>query len=126
MKLDAKPIKLRRYTYNETFANKIKAEIDRLIEPNFIYEIDHTKWVSPIVVVLEKNYKLKVRINLKKVNKTTIMDHYCLPIREHLLEWVVEKEAHSFLDGFLGYNQVTIHPNDQHKTIFATKFGIYV
>ena len=42
MKLEAKPVKLRPYTYNETFANKIKAEIDRLIEANFIYEIEHT------------------------------------------------------------------------------------
>ena len=36
MKLDAKPIKLRPYTYNETFTNKIKAEMDQLLEANFI------------------------------------------------------------------------------------------
>ena len=36
--------------YNKTFAKKIKAEIDKLLEANFIYTIEHMEWVSPIVV----------------------------------------------------------------------------
>ena len=36
IKLNAEPIKPHSYMYNETFANKIKAEIDQLIEANFI------------------------------------------------------------------------------------------
>ena len=94
------------------------------MEANFIYEIEHTEWVSPIVVVPNKNGKLRVRINLKKVNAAAIKDHYPFPIIEHLLERVTKKEAYSFLDRFFGYNQVTIHPNDQHKTTFVTKFSI--
>ena len=39
---------------------------------------------------------------------------------------VTKKEAYSFLDEFFGYYQVTIHPNGQHKTAFATNFGIFV
>ena len=62
---------------------------------------------------------------IKKVNTTSISNHYPLPITKNLLEIVAKKEAYSFLDGFSGYNQVTIHPNDQHKMAFATKFGIY-
>ena len=83
------------------------------------------EWVSPIVVVLKKNGKLRVCINLKKVNAATIRDHYPLKITKHLLERVAGKKAYSFPDGFFGYNQVTIHPNDQHEIAFATKFGIY-
>lgn len=30
-----------------------------------------------------------------------------------------------FLDGFSGYNQVLVHPNDQLKTTFKTKWGTY-
>ena len=55
----------------------------------------------------------------------TIGDNYPLPITKHLLERVAKKEAYSFLDGFSGYNHVSIHPNDQHKIAFATEFGIY-
>ena len=31
----------------------------------------------------------------------------------------------SFLDGFLGYNQILVHPNYRLKTTFRTKWGTY-
>ena len=58
MRDDAKPSKQRPYTYNDNFANKIKDEINKLLEAELIYEIEHTEWVSPIVVVPKKNGKL--------------------------------------------------------------------
>ena len=64
-------------------------------------------------------------MNLKKVNAATTRDHYPRPIIDHVLERVVGKKAYSFLDGFFGYNQVSIKQKDQHKTIFATKWGIF-
>ena len=104
----------------------VKEEIDKLLDVGFIYEIEHTEWVSPIVIVPKKNGKLRVCVNLKKVNAATIRDHYPLPFTEHVLERVAAgKEAYSFLDGFSGYNQVLIDPCDQHKTAFATEWGTY-
>ncbi|MCO5581547.1 hypothetical protein L7F22_035435 [Adiantum nelumboides] len=67
LKSDAKPSRQRPYTYNERFARKIKKEIDKFKEAEFIYEIEHTDWVSPIVVVSKKNGKLRVCVNLKKI-----------------------------------------------------------
>ena len=32
----------------------------------------------------------------------------------------------SFLDGFSGYNQVVVHPNDQEKTVFTTPWGTFM
>ena len=64
-------------------------------------------------------------VNLKKVNTETIRDHYPLPITDHVLERVAHKKDYSFLDGFLGYNQVTLKEEDQHKTAFATELGIF-
>ena len=125
MKDDVKPSRQRPYTYNDTFAKKIKEEIDKLMEAEFIYEIEHTDWVSPIVVVPQKNGKLRVCVNLKKVNVATIRDNYPLPITDHVIERVAGKVAYNFLDGFSGYNQVSIDPKDQHKTAFAMEWGIF-
>ena len=58
MREDAKPSRQRPYTYNDTFAKKIKEEIDKLLTAKFIYEIEHTDSVSPIVFVPKKNGKL--------------------------------------------------------------------
>ena len=125
MKEDAKPSWQRPYTYNDNFAKKIKEEIDKLLDAEFIYEIEHIEWVSPIVIVSKKNGKLRVCVNLKKVNAATVRDHYPLPITDHVLERVARKKAYSFLDGFFGYNQVSIKEEDQHKTAFATEWGIF-
>ena len=64
-------------------------------------------------------------VNLKKVNVATIRDNYPLPITNHVIERVAGKEAYNFLDGFSGYNQVSIKLEDQHKMAFATKWGIF-
>ena len=86
MKDIAKPSQQRPYTYNDNFARKIREEIEKFLEAEFIYEIEHTEWVSPIVIVPKKNVKLRVCANLKKVNATTIQDPYPLPITDHVLE----------------------------------------
>ncbi|MCO5577759.1 hypothetical protein L7F22_031591 [Adiantum nelumboides] len=125
LKSDAKLSRQRSYTYNETFAKKSKEEIEKLKEVEFIYEIEHIYWVSPIVVVPKKNGKLRVCVNLKKVNAATIWNNYPLLITDHAIERVAGREAYSFLDGRLGYNQLAIKPEDQHKITFVTKWGIF-
>ena len=95
-------------------------------EAKFIYKIEHTPWVSFLVVVPKNSEKLRVCINLKKVNGATIRDHYPpLSITYHAVERGAGTKAYSFLDGFSRYIQVSIDPKDQHKTTFATKWGIF-
>lgn len=72
----------------------------------------------------EKWETTSVHVNLKKVNAATIRDNYPLPIIDHIIERVTRKEAYSFLDGFFGYNQVSIDPKDQDKNAFAIEWGI--
>ena len=77
------------------------------------------------MVVPKKNGKLRVCIDLKKVNAATCRDHYPLPFSEHVLERVAGKEAYSFLDGYSGYNQISIAEEDQPKTAFITEYGVF-
>ena len=42
-----------------------------------------------------------------------------------ILYHVSSQECHSFLDGFSGYNQVSIQMEDQLKTTFTTKWGTF-
>ena len=55
---DAKPSRQRPYTYHESFSNKIKEDIDKILEAKFIYEVEHTKGVSLIFIVTKTNGKL--------------------------------------------------------------------
>ncbi|MCO5607503.1 hypothetical protein L7F22_061699 [Adiantum nelumboides] len=121
----AKPVQQRPYPMNPKYAKIVQEELEKLIQCGFIYPIEHSKWVSPIVIVPKKNGKLRVCVDLKKVNAATRRDHYPLPYSEHVLEQVAGKEAYSFLDGYSGYNQITIALEDQAKTIFITEFGVF-
>ena len=42
-----------------------------------------------------------------------------------LVDATVGHELLSFIDAFLGYNQILMHPDDQEKTAFITERGIF-
>ena len=48
-----------------------------------------------------------------------------MPIPDILLDNVVGHEMFSFMDGFSGYNQVRMAPEDEDKTAFYTPVGVY-
>lgn len=61
----ASPISLRQYRLNPKYSLIEKEEIDRLLEAGFIYPVNNTEWVSPIVVVPKKTEadgKVKIRV----------------------------------------------------------------
>ncbi|MCO5585922.1 hypothetical protein L7F22_039856 [Adiantum nelumboides] len=121
----AKPVQQRPYPMNPKYAKIVQEELEKLIKCGFIYPIEHSEWVSPIVIVPKTNGKLRVCMDLKKINAATRRDHYRLPYSEHVLESVAGKEDYSFLDGYSGYNQITIALEDQAKTTFVTGFGVF-
>jgi hypothetical protein len=55
---EAKPVRQMRYRMNPNYAAKVKEEIDKYLEAWFIYPVDKTEWLSPIVIVPKKNGKL--------------------------------------------------------------------
>jgi len=64
----------------------MKEELDKLLEAGFIRHVETTKRVSPVVLTLKKNGKLKVCVNHKALNKVTKKDRYPLPFCEEILE----------------------------------------
>ena len=45
---------------------------------------------------------------------------------EHLLQKVSEAKVMSFLEGFLGFNHIVVHPDDQEKTASTTHWGTFM
>lgn len=52
-------------------------------------------------------------------------DNYPLPSLNEVLQIVNGSQMMSFLDGYLGYNQVMVQPEDRLKTPFTTKWGTF-
>ena len=78
-----------------------------------------------MVPVRKKNEDIRICIDFRNLNKACQKDNFPLPPMEQILQAVAGSELMSFLDGFLGYNQVLVHPDDQLKTTFRTKWGTY-
>lgn len=49
----------------------VKAELQKLVNLNFIYPISDRKWVSPLVVVPKKNGKWRICVDYRELNKAT-------------------------------------------------------
>eukprot|EP00253_Pinus_taeda_P019263 PITA_19263 len=78
-----------------------------------------------MVPVRKKSGDIRICIDFWNLNKACLKDNFPLPPMEQILQAVAGSELMSFLDGFSGYNQVLVHPDDQLKTTFRTKWGTY-
>ena len=65
----------------------------------------------------------RICIDYRKFYKATRKYHFPLPFLDQMLDRLAGHEYYCFLDGYLGYNQITISPEDQEKTTFTCSYG---
>lgn len=128
---------------NPNMCEVVKKEVLKLLEAGIIYPISDSRWVSPVQVVPkkggvttiknEKGEEISTRtvtgwricIDYRKLNKATRKDHFPVPFIDQMLERLASHSYYCFLDGYSGYFQVPIHPDDQEKTTFTCPFGTF-
>ena len=121
----------------------VRKEILKLLDAGIIYPIADSSWVSPVqvvpkkggmTVVKNKNDELipsrtvtgwRVCIDYRKLNDATCKDHFPLPFIDQMLEKLAGRAYYCFLDGYSGYNQIPIAPEDQEKTTFTCPYGTF-
>ena len=59
--------------------------------------------------------KVRVCIDYRKLNAATRKDHFPLPFIDQMLERLARHEYYCFLDGYSGYNQISIAAEDQER-----------
>ena len=123
---DTKPIRQLQRRMNPRMQLIVKAELERLLQAGFIKPVEITDWVSPMVLVKKKNGKIRVCIDYRALNKRTQKDHFPLPFINTILDEVAGQELYTFMDGYSGYNQISIAPEDHHKTAFITPWGTFI
>ena len=67
----------------------------------------------------------RVCIDYRKLNSATRKDHFPLPFIDQMLERIAGHAFYCFLDGYSGYNQIAIAPEDQEKTTFTCPYGTF-
>ncbi|GJU03836.1 ribonuclease H-like domain-containing protein [Tanacetum coccineum] len=143
MEDDYKPVIHPQRHLNPKVQDVVKNEIVKLLDSGLIYPISDSSWVSPIhvvpkkggmTVVLNDNNELipsrtvtgwRVCIDYRKLNDATRKDHFPLPFIDQMLERLCGNEYYCFLDGFSGFFQILIAPEDQEKTTFTCPYGTF-
>ncbi|CAA7024188.1 unnamed protein product [Microthlaspi erraticum] len=87
---------------NPNLKDVVKKEIMKLLDAGVIYAISDSKWVSPVHVVPKKG-----GITVVKNDRNEL-----IPTR-------------TVTDGYSGFFQIPIHPDDQEKTTFTCPYGTY-
>ena len=67
----------------------------------------------------------RICIDYRKLNKATRKDHFPLPFLDQMLDRLAGYQYYCFLDGYSGYNQIAIAPEDQEKTTFTCPYGTF-
>ncbi|XP_021808095.1 uncharacterized protein LOC110751878, partial [Prunus avium] len=104
--------------------SKPSCDAQRRLNPNM-------KEKSGITVVKNEKNELvptrtiagwRVCIDYRKLNTFNRKDHFPSPFIDQMLERLSDHAYYCFLDGFSGYNQIPIAPEDQEKTTFTCPF----
>ncbi|XP_021769889.1 uncharacterized protein LOC110734151 [Chenopodium quinoa] len=140
---DAKPVRQPQRRLNPPMMDVVKKEIIKLLQVGMIFPISDSKWVSPTQVVPKKSGVTvvenqqgemvptrvqngwRVCIDYRRLNAVTRKDHFPLPFIDQMIERLAGKSYYCFLDGYSGYFQVPIAPEDQEKTTFTCPFGTF-
>ncbi|GJR88729.1 hypothetical protein Tco_0703573 [Tanacetum coccineum] len=114
MEDDFKPVIQPQRRLNLKVQDAVKNEIVKLLNYGLIYPISDSSWVSPIHVVP------------KKGGMTVVLNDNNELIPSHtMLKSLCGNEYCCFLDGFLGFFQIPIAPEDQEKTKLTCPYGTF-
>jgi hypothetical protein len=101
-------------------------EFKEIIVEKIIVPLRYSEWVANLVPVRKKNGKIRLCVDFRNLNRSSLEDNYPLPKMDHILEKVVRANKMSMIDGFSGYNQIVVHEDDREKTMFTTPCGNFM
>ena len=128
---------------NPVMKEVVKKEVLKWLNVGFIYATSYSPWVSLVHVVPkkggftvirnEKNELIPTRIvtgcrvciDYIKLNTAIRKDQYPLPCIDQMLDRLIGHPHFWFLDGYPGYNQIAIAPEDQEKTTFTYPYDTF-
>jgi len=111
---------------NPKWLSSIEKEVNRLYKSGIIFPIFFSEWMSNLVPVRKKTGETCLCFDFRNLNKVCLKENYPFPKMDHILQRVVGSSRMSLLDGYLSYNQILVHQDDQLKIAFTTPWGTFM
>ena len=119
-KLKCKPIQQRLRRMKPKMLFKIKEEVKKQFDAGFLKVAKYPEWVANIVLVLKKDGKVRMCVDYQDLNRASPKNNFFLPHIDILMDNIAKNSLFSFMDGFLGYNQIHTVLENMEKTTFVT------
>ena len=81
--------------------------------------------MANIVPVPKKDGKVRMCVDYRDLNRANPKDNFSLPHINTLVDNMAKHSLFSFMDRFLGYNQIRMAITDMEKTTFLTMCGTF-
>ena len=120
-----KPIIQKRRHMGSERAITTNAEVQKLLEADFIRECQYPEWILNGVLVKKPNGTWRMCVDFTDLNKACSKDSYLLPKIDKLVDATAGHALLSFMDAFSGYHQIPLCLEDQEKTAFITNHGLH-
>ncbi|KAA3460439.1 hypothetical protein EPI10_027100 [Gossypium australe] len=125
VKEECKPVQQKLRTMRPDVAVKIREEVKKQFDAGFLKVVNYSEWVTNVVPVPKKDGKVWMCVDYRDLNKASPKDNFPLPHIDTLVDNTTCYSLFSFMDGFSGYNQIKMHPEDMEKTTFITLCGTF-
>src|SRR3954468_4376190 len=119
------PVRQKRRRVRPDMDNKIREEVLKQFDAGFLAVVDYPPWIANIVPVPKKDGKVRMCVDYRDLNKASSKDDFPLPHIDVLVDNTAQCKVFSFMDGFSGYNQIKMAPEDMEKTSFITPWGTF-
>ena len=119
------PVKQKLRRMKPEMSLEIKEEVKKQFDASFLAVARSPKWVANMVSVPKKDWKVRMCMDYRDLNRASLMDNFPLPYIDVFINNTTSFALFSFMDGFLGYNQIKMAPEDMEKTTFITLWGTF-
>jgi ribonuclease HI len=126
LKEEAKPFRQKLRQINPMLLPVMEREVKKLLDAQIIVPLRYSEWVANLVPVRKKSGEIRLCVDFRNLNRSSKKDNYPLPKMEHILQRVTGASKISMIDGFSGYNQIFVLPEDREKTTFTTPWGTFM
>lgn len=103
---------------------RVKAELDRMVSQGVIQKIQEpTDWCAGMVVAPKSNGKVRICVDLTRLNNSVCRERHPLPSVDQVLGQLAGAKVFSKLDANSGFWQIPLSPESIPLTTFITPFG---
>lgn len=114
-----------------TLQELVGQKIDSLIANDIIEPVEHSDWISPLVVVAKRDTstkqadQIRLCVDMREANKAIIRENHPLPTFDEISPQLQQSRYFSKLDLNSAFHQLELAPSSRNITTFICHKGLF-